>query len=196
MKPKKNRRPPGSAQIRKEHRSTGEYWGYDVWIRRPDGSRKRYREFSFSSKAEASQALSALKTAGWKSRYGINPPPAVRHTTIGEAIEGYLKIVKASLAANRTEESAYWREMPGHLRTLQRWGEFAGVDRRVSSVKKDDFILWVASETERGRQNGNGLKKSTIRRGLKTIRAALNHAVSNCSDLHGYKVPPSPLSKK
>jgi hypothetical protein len=34
---KKSRRPKGSAQIRKEKRAAGEFWGYDVWIRQPDG---------------------------------------------------------------------------------------------------------------------------------------------------------------
>lgn len=115
---------------------------------------------------------------------------------MGEAIESYIKIVKANLVANRTEETSYWREKPGHLRTLQRWGEFVGLKRHVASIRKDDLILWVASETERGKKNGKGLKKSTIRRGLNTIRAALNHAVMTSSNLHGYNVPSNPLSKK
>src|SRR5437667_6302932 len=68
---KNSRRPKGSAQIRKEKRATGEFWGYDVWIRQPDGSRKRYREFTFVTKAEAAQALAALRTNGWKTRYGV-----------------------------------------------------------------------------------------------------------------------------
>ena len=71
---KNSRRPKGSAQIRKEKRAAGEFWGYDVWIRQPDGSRKRYREFTFVTKAEATQALAALRTNGWKTRYGVKPP--------------------------------------------------------------------------------------------------------------------------
>src|SRR5258707_551942 len=54
------RRPRGSVQLRKEKRAAGEFWGYDVWIRQEDGTRKRYREFTFATKAEASTALAAL----------------------------------------------------------------------------------------------------------------------------------------
>jgi integrase len=189
-------RPRGSNQIRKVKRSKGEFWGYDVWIRQPDGTRTRYREFSFSSKAEAGQALAALKTSGWKARYGLKAPAANSHTTIGEAIASYLKVAKANLAANRTDESKYWRNMPGHLRTLQRWGEFAGLERHVGTIQADDFVFWVAAEMERGKDNRRALKKATVRRGLNTIRAALNHAVQTCSDLRTYKVPRSPLTKK
>jgi hypothetical protein len=49
---------------------------------------------------------------------------------------------------------------------------------------------------ERGKDNRRALKKATVRRGLNTIRAAMNHAVQTCSDLRAYKVPRSPLTKK
>jgi integrase len=190
------RRPKGSAQIRKEKRRTRECWGYDVWIRQIDGTRKRYREFSFATKADAGQALAALKTSGWKARYGLKAPGVDRQTTISEAIASYLKVAKANLTSNRTDESEYWRDTPGHLRTLQRWGEFAGLDRHVSTIQADDFVFWVAAEMERGKNNRQALKKSTVRRGLNTIRAALNHAVHTYPDLRDYKVPRSPLTKK
>src|SRR6266851_8482369 len=93
---KNTRRPKGSAQIRKEKRAAGEFWGYDVWIRQPDGSRKRYREFTFVTKAEDTQALAALRTLGWKTRYGVKLQEKTRHTTIREAIESYLKLAKAN----------------------------------------------------------------------------------------------------
>lgn len=193
---KTSRRPKGSAQIRKEKRGAGERWGYDVWIRQIDGTRKRYREFSFATKADAGQALAALKTSGWKARYGLKAPAVNRQTTISEAIASYLKVAKANLTANRTDDSEYWRDTPGHLRTLQRWGEFAGLDRHVSTIQADDFVFWVAAEMERGKSNRQALKKSTVRRGLNTIRAALNHAVHTHPDLGNYKVPRSPLTKK
>jgi integrase len=167
-----------------------------VWVRQIDGTRKRYREFSFATKADAGQALAALKTSGWKARYGLKPPTVNRQTTISEAIASYVKVAKANLAANRTDESKYWRNMPGHLRTLQRWGEFAGLDRHVSTIHADDFVFWVAAEMERGKSNRKALKKATVRRGLNTIRAALNHAVHTYPDLRNYRVPRSPLTKK
>lgn len=193
---KNSRRPKGSAQIRKEKRATGELWGYDVWIRQSDGSRKRYREFTFATKAEATQALSALRTNGWKTRYGVNVPEKIRHTTIKEAIESYLRLAKANLLANKNDDTSYWREMPGHLRTLERWAKFAGPNRHVSTITRDDFVFWVAAETERGKENRKPLKKSSIRRGLNTIKAALNHAVGTFPDLKSFQVPRSPLTKK
>lgn len=196
MKSTTKKRPKGSAQIRKEKRAGVERWGYDVWIRRPDGSRKRYKEFTFATRAEASQALAALRTTGWKTRYAVNPPEKTNHTTIKEAIESYLKLAKANLLANKTDDTTYWRDVPGHLRTLERWGEFMGLNRHVSSITKDDFVFWVAAETERGRLNKKTIKKATIKRGLNTIRAAVNHAVQTYPDLKSFQVPRSPLTKK
>jgi integrase len=191
-----SRRPKGSAQIRKEKRAAGDFWGYDVWIRQEDGTRKRYREFTFATKAEAAQALAALKTAGWKARYGFKSPSAAHVTSVKEAIASYLRLSLANLQANRTDDSTYWRVMPGHLRTLQRWGDFVGVNRAVKSIQHDDFVFWVAAETKRGKTSGRAIKKATIRRGLNTIRAALNHAIQTSSDLKGYRVPRNPLTKK
>lgn len=193
---KSKKRPKGSAQVRKEKRNGLERWGYDIWIRQPDGSRKRYREFTFATKAEATQALAALRTTGWKTRYGVNPPEKTSHTTIKEAIESYVKLAKANLLANKTEDTPHWRDMPSHLRTLERWGEFMGLNRHVSSISKDDFVFWIAAETERGKQNQKPLKKATIKRGLNTIKAALNHAVETYPDLKSFQVPRSPLTKK
>src|SRR5258708_2953173 len=194
--PKRTKRAKGTAQIRKEERNGLERWGYDVWIRQPDGSRKRYREFTFATKAEAIQALAALRTTGWKTRYGVNPPEKTSHTIIKEAIESYVKLAKANLLANKTEDTPHWRDMPSHLRTLERWGEFMGLNRHVSSISKDDFVFWIAAETERGKQNQKPLKKATIKRGLNTIKAALNHPVETYSDLKSFQVPRSPLTKK
>ena len=194
---KSKKRAKGAAQIRKEKRNGAERWGYDVWIRQPDATRKRYRDFTFATKAEATQALAILRTTGWKARYGLKEPAKARHTTIREAIESYLKLAKANLLANRNDDNiTYWRETPSPLRTLERWGEFIGPNRHVSSVTKDDFVFWVAAEAERGKTNGRPLKKSSIRRGLNTIKAALNHAVATFPDLKSFQVPRSPLTKK
>ena len=102
---KSKKRAKGTAQIRKEQRNGAERWGYDVWIRQPDGTRKRYRDFTFATKAEATQALAILRTTGWKARYGLKEPARARHTTIREAIESYLKLAKANLLANRNDDN-------------------------------------------------------------------------------------------
>lgn len=196
MKTKNKRRPKGSAQVRKEQRNGGDRWGYDVWIRQPDGKRKRYRDFNFATKADASQALAALRTTGLKTRYAVKTPDQTSNTTIKQAIESYLKLAKANLLGNKTEDPVRFREVPSHLNTLERWGEFMGPDRLVSSVTKDDFVFWIAAETKRGNENNSPLKKGTIKRGLNTIKAALRHAVEIFPDLKSFQVPRSPLTKK
>ena len=188
-----------SPYIKLKIRRGVEYWGYDVWLRQPNGRRKRYRDFTFTSKGAAQQALAALRTTGWKTRYAVNPPEEKTETTIREAVQSYLNLKQADLLASKSNDTTYWRDMPGHLRTLERWCQYIGPDKPVRLVTKDDFIFWIAAETERGRLNKNPIKKSTIKRGLNTIRAALNHAVQNTAkfpDLNTYQVPKSPLTKK
>ena len=63
-------------------------------------------------------------------------------------------------------------------------------------MTRDDFVFWVAAEIERGKENQRPLKKSSIRRGLNTIKASLNHAVEAFPDLKSFQVPRSPLTKK
>lgn len=87
------------------------------------------------------QAPAALKTAGWKARYGLRTPSAAHRTSVSEAIASYVKVAKANLLANKSNDNTSWRETPGHLRTLQRWGEFIGLDRFVSSILHDDFVF-------------------------------------------------------
>ncbi len=191
----KNRRPKGSAQIRKEKRAAGEFWGYDVWIRQADGTRKRYREFTFATKTDAELALAALRTSGSRTRYGLVIASVTRSTTVKEAIASFAQRAKVNLLANRTDERSYWRDVPGYLHTLQRWAEFTGVNRAVSSIRYEDFVRWVAAEIERAKKKGKTLKTATIRRGLKTIRATLNHAARTFPDLQTYRVPGNPLAK-
>jgi len=76
------------------------------------------------------------------------------------------KSCKANLAANRTDDSKYWRNMPGHMRTLERWGEFAGLERFMSAqFNLMEFCLLDGAEMERAKPIAEPLKKATIRRG-------------------------------
>ena len=68
---KKKPKPKGSKQIRQEKRGGKLFWGYHVWLRQSDGSRKQVRDFSFNTKDEAKEALRVVQTAGWKERYGL-----------------------------------------------------------------------------------------------------------------------------
>src|SRR5436190_13880265 len=121
MRNKAQRKKKGEAQVRQEERAGGVFWGYDVWIRQPDGTRKRFRDFSFKKKPEAQQALAALRLKGNKGRYGLTDAPKEIHTTVKSATFPYLEEQKSKQIINRTEETNYWRQHPGHLRTLNRF---------------------------------------------------------------------------
>src|SRR5260370_39615183 len=87
----KRRRPKGCVKIRREKRATGEFWGYDVWIRQKDGTRKRYRDFKFYTEAEAQEALAALKAAGGRTRYAVFPSTITPDTSVGKTPSAYLE---------------------------------------------------------------------------------------------------------
>ena len=198
MKNKVQRKRKGEAQVRQEERAGGVFWGYDVWIRQPDGSRTRFRDFSFDKKQEALKALAALRLKGTKSRYGLTETAKETNTTVKTATTAYLEEQESKQIINRTEETNYWRQTPGHLRTLNRFIEWIEPKRAVSTITKQDFLDWIKAEQERAKKEKRVLKQSTIRRGLNTIRAALNHAVNsgNFPDLRVYRVPSNPLKKK
>ena len=198
MRNKAQRKKKGEAQVRQEERTGGVFWGYDVWIRQPDGIRKRFRDFSFNKKPDAQRALAALRLKGNKGRYGLTDAPKEIHTTVKSATVAYIEEQESKQIINRTEETNYWRQRPGHLRTLNRFIEWTGPKRVVSTISKQDFLDWIKAEQDRAKTEKRTLKQSTIRRGLNTIRAALNHAVNsgNFDDLRAYKVPSNPLKKK
>ena len=137
----------GSNQIRKVQRSKGEFWGYDVWLRQPDGTRTRYREFSFSSKAEAGQALAALKTSGWKARYGLKAPAVNRQTTISEAIASYVTHAMESFyVADAGNEAVFLESLRGaaqrgHEAVLAR-AEASGDARGMATTLTMILAIW------------------------------------------------------
>lgn len=112
METKAKKRPKGTRQVRQEKRGGKMAWGYHVWIRQPDGSRTQLRDFSFATKTEAQQALAALRTAGWKERYGINPPAKEIPTTVKEAVAGYQDLAEAKLITHRTEDTHLLERSP------------------------------------------------------------------------------------
>lgn len=200
-KPKIKRSPKGTRQVRREKRSGGRVvWGYDVWIRETDGTRVHYRDFSFEKRDDAQQALAALKLAGSKGRYGLNPPDKKVPTTIATAVTRYKDLARAKRISRRTEDTTYWRDHPGHIHTLERFGEWAASVRKVKYVTEiDDDIIqyWMTDEVIRAQEKGSSIKQSTIKRGLNTILASLHSAKASgkFSDLFNYSVPINPLKK-
>lgn len=195
---KKERKEKGEAQVRTEARKGGRRWGYDTYIRQPDGTRKRFRDFKFRSEVDARKALAKLVVEGGKTRYGINPPPKETHTTVTAACADYIQAAEDKQITNRTDDTNYFRARPGHIHTLNRFIEWIKPSFLVTDIRPKHFTQWIKHEIERAEREKGSLKQSTIRRGLNTIRAALNHAVKSGEfpDLVAYRVPSNPLKKK
>lgn len=197
---KKTRKPKGTRQVRQERRAGSLMWGYHVWLRQPDGSRKQVRDFSFNTREEAKEALRAIQTAGRKERYGLIEPKKQEPTSIETAIARYKDLADSKRTSRRSEDTTYWRDTPGHILTLERFGRWALTERQIKYVVDvdDDIIqFWMAAEVRRARENGNTIKQSTIKRGLNTILAALRGAKESRKfyDLINYHVPRNPLKK-
>ncbi len=201
---KKKRKPKGSKQIRQEKRGGKLFWGYHVWLRQPDGSRKQVRDFSFNTKEEAKEALRVVQTAGWKERYGLTVKRD-SPTTIDAVATRYSNLASANRLSQRSEDTTYWRDRPGHILTLQRFVRWAEngeppLERPITLVKqidRDVITYWIGAEIDRARKENKTLKQSTIKRGLNTILASLHGAVNSDKfpDLKHYKVPVNPLKK-
>src|SRR6266542_2607125 len=198
MNKPKQRRKKGEAQVRQEPRSGGKRWGYDIYIRQDSGKRKRFRDFSFHSEQEAKKSLAALIVAGNKERYGLNPPTEKTVTTVETACADYISEAENKYLTNRTDDTRYHREKPGHIHTLERFIAWIKADTIVTTIRPKHFMEWIKHETQRAKQEKKSLKQATIRRGLNTIRGALNYAVKSgeFKDLEAYKVPSNPLKKK
>lgn len=194
----KERKKKGEAQVRQKTLSVGKRWGYDIFIRQEDGERKRFRDFKFHSETEAKKALATLIVAGNKARYGLNPPAEKTHTTVQTACADYITEAENKYLTNRTDETRYHREKPGHIHTLERFIAWIKPNTVVTTIRPKHFMEWIKYETQRAKQEKKSLKQSTIRRGLNTIRGALNFAVKSgeFKDLEAYKVPSNPLKKK
>jgi len=197
---KKQRAPKGSKAVRKEKRGGKLVWGYHVWLRQPDGSRKQVRDFSFTTQDEAKEALRAIQTAGRKERYGLVEPKKQLPTTIQTAVTRYRDLSQSKRISRRTEDTTYWRDHPGHVHTLDRFGRWAETERKILYITEvDDEIIqyWMSAEVLRAEAKGRPIKQSTIKRGLNTILAALRGAKNSnkFDDLINYRVPANPLKK-
>jgi len=160
-------------------------WCYDWQAPRLEngGRGKRYRKAGFKSKSQAETYLTHIKAKEDRKRLGLEAPPAPKQTTIGEAVEHYIKILTARWDAERGLQ--YKEKNKGQLNALRKWAEFTGREKLVSDLNKDDFTLWIqeASIT---------LKPSSIKRRLNNVRAALRHAGETRNDLVNFRVPKMP----
>jgi hypothetical protein len=172
--PAKQRRPYGNATVRQESRKGKLVWGYDKTLRQPDGRLKRFRKFSFRTKADAERALDALKEANTKTGHSLKSAEQLLPTTVRIAVASYQKLAAAKLVINRTSDTTYWRARPGHLHTLDRFVEWIGPDRLVNSIILDDFIYWTAAETDvrstkEKHSNNPHLNEDSTRSGLRLV---------------------------
>lgn len=143
----------------------------------------RYRDTGFATKKEAEDAIAALRLRAIEIKYGIAP---ARHkpTMVKKVVEAYVKRLVDQMTLRRGAE--YAKRNMGYVDRLKRWGHFVGVDKHISTIDEDDLSDWAQAEIDRG------LKKSSVRRGLNTIRAALHFASVKFPDLAGYRVPKNP----
>lgn len=153
-------------------------WKFDVRI-----NGKRHRDSGFATKEEASLALGALRLSSREAKYGI-VPARIKRTTIRTVVESESKRLIDQMTLRR--DSDYAKRNIGYVNRLTRWGEFVGMDRHVSSLSEEDLLEWVQAELSKG------LQKSSILRGLNTIRAALRQATRKHSDLSAYRIPQIP----
>ena len=152
-------------------------WRFDVRI-----NKKRYRDSGFATKQEAQLAVAALRLSARESKYGISPLP--KPTTVRTLVAADAQRLQRQMIVRRGEQ--YAKRNVGYLNRLRRWGQYVGFDRPVSSINEEDLLSWLKSELERG------LQKSSVLRGLNTIRAALRQGTRNYPDLYNYRVPGLP----
>lgn len=163
-------------------------WRFDVRVLDADGHIHRRTGSGFKTKAECEDAVAALRLAARERKYGLAQPKPVKHTTIGEAVEAYIKVLKAKWESKHGE--LYVKRNQGQLNPLLNWAEFAGLNRRVDSITKDDFVFWMQHEAKRG------LQPASIKRRINSIRAALNHARETKPDLINFRIPKRPVGKE
>ena len=144
MNKPKERRKKGQAQVRQETRSGGKRWGYDIYLRQDNGKRKRFRDFSFHSEQEAKKSLAALIVN--KGRYGLNPPVEKTHTTVEAACADYITEAENKYLTNRTDDTRYHRDKPGHIHTLERFIAWIKPDTVVTTIRPKHS--WSGSNTK------------------------------------------------
>jgi hypothetical protein len=162
-------------------------WCYQIRVVESDGKMHRRARSGFKTKDEAEAAVAALRMKALRLEHGLVPPQPVHHPTIKEAVENYIKVIMARWEARHGE--AYAARNAGQINALRNWMEFAGPDRRVDSITRDDFIFWQQHESKRG------LSQPSIRRRINSIRAAINHARENHASLVGFAVPRRPTGE-
>jgi hypothetical protein len=135
-------RPKGSRQVRQEKRGGKLLWGYHVWLRQPDGSRKQVRDFSFSTKQEAKEALRAIQTAFRKERYGL-VPSRIYTTTIETAINRYKMLAQAKRMLRRSGQTTL-REQSGYFQPLDRFTQWPQRNERKDTFVKSITTRFIA----------------------------------------------------
>lgn len=187
-KRKENKKPKRYGIWQENTKRHGLCWCFEVRILDADGKLRRRAGSGFKTKSECEDAVAALRLAARERKFGLTRPEPVKHTTISEAVQAYIKILKAKWESKHGAQ--YAKRNTGQINALQNWTEFAGPKRRVDSLTKDDFVFWMQHEAKRG------LQPSSIARRINSIRAALNHARETKPDLINFRIPKMPVGKE
>jgi integrase len=149
-------------------------WGFDI---RLDG--RRIRDFSFDSKAQAEDALRAIREAERGRRYGI--PIASRRRRLAELIDLRLETI------TRRQEQVRSR------RVLSTFLALLPADIAIDEVTAADIRLFVT------KRQADGQSPASINRELNIVGATLHAAASFFPELEQWrtpKIPRPPQSKR
>jgi integrase len=162
-------------------------WSYRVRVHDIDGAVKMKTASGFASKGEAEAAVARLTLDSRARQHGIEVAKPLPPVTIQVAVDAYIKALEARWRSAHGAD--YVRRNSGQVNALRRWAEFAGVDRPITSLTKDDLTFWVEHEA------GRGIALSSVRRRINNILAAINHARETNIALAGFRPPRRPLTK-
>lgn len=187
-KEKTNSKPKRHGIWQEETKRHGRCWRFDVRVLEADGRWHRRAGSGFPTKSEAEAAVAKLKLESRQRKFGIEPEKPVRPTTIGEAVDTYIKVLEAKWRSKHGDR--YVKRNTGQVTTLRDWAEFTGRKRLVGSLTRDDFIFYMEHESKRG------LQASSIARHINAVRAAIHHAIDTRPDLSSFRLPRRPTLRE
>ena len=187
-KEKGSKKPKRHGVWQEETKQHGRCWRFEIRVLEADGKWHRRSGSGFATKAEAEAAVAKMKLESRQRKFGIEPVRPVKPTTIGEAVDGYIKVLEAKWRTKHGDR--YVKRNAGQVSTLRNWAEFAGRKRPVSSLTRDDFVFYMEHESKRG------LQASSIARHVNAVRAAIHHAVDTHPDLASFRLPRRPAQRE
>lgn len=166
----------------------GRCWRYNVRVQNIDGKLCRRTGSGFVTKAECENAVAALRLGARENKYGLARVKDRTAITVNEVVEDYIKVLTAKWTAKHGAK--YAARNTGQINGVRGWAQFVGEEKSVTTLNKQDFVLWAQSELTRG------IQASSVQRKLNNVRAALNYACEAHSDLKSFTIPRYSLGRE